>query len=84
MDCSMPGLLVPHHLSEFVQMITWFKMSGVMKLRNPVAEEAGIMSSVVMWKVFAKSNARRYALIFVLLLFSGRLLDFREQLGMNL
>ena len=48
MDCIMPGLLVPHHLSEFVQMITWFKMSGVMKLRNPVAEEAGIMASVVM------------------------------------
>ena len=59
-------------------------MSGVMKLRNPVAEEAGIMASVVMWKGFAKSNARRYALIFVLFLFSERLLDFREQLGMNL
>ena len=37
-----------------------------------------------MWKGFAKSNARRYALIFVLFLFSERLLDFREQLGMNL
>ena len=49
-----------------------------------VAEEAEIMASIVMWKVFAKSNARRYALVFVLFLFSGRLLDFREQLGMNL
>jgi len=65
-------------------MITKFKMSVVMKLRNPVAEEAEIMASIVMWKVFAKSNARRYALVFVLFLFSGRLLDFREQLGMNL
>ena len=59
-------------------------MSVVMKLRNPVAEEAEIMASIVMWKVFAKSNARRYALVFVLFLFSGRLLDFHEQLGMNL